>query len=1090
LSDIKGIRAHFFRNAAILVLTSSAASAQSANFALPAQPLSDSLKAVARQTGQNILFTPQAVEGLSAPELHGQMSGQDAVKILIKGTNLEADPDGNGGLIVHLIVNAQRGASERFANARPVASGNDGQAEWAQASSSQTTPSQIAMAPQSARIPALRERTAEQVIVSASRISIAGYQQPTPVTVISADQLRRDAYTDIGDAIRQLPAFGASSSPNNTVAANFIVSGTPGIDVVNLRNLGVLRTLVLFNGQRVVASALSGGVDLSTMPTSLVQRVDVVTGGASAAWGSDAVAGVVNVILNRNFDGLAANIEGGDSWENDHRSYKGELSYGADFDGDRGHLIGSIAYANSPDALFVSERSWYKNTKLVNNPAYAPGNGQPQYIHADNVGMSQATQGGLITASPANAAGANANALRGIQFVGPSGTPAPFNFGNISGVYSNGGSGEGAEGDLDHLTIPIRTFTFFGYGSYKLTSDVSVSVELNYGKSFSENNSYAANKYGTVTIQRDNAYLNPAIGSQMDALGITSFSLGTSNLNNIGSNGANLIGNSLSAESQSLGIPVSTNRRQLFRGVFNFDGSLGGSWSWNAYYQHGESRVHTVVINNVYTPNYNLAIDAVRVTQANVGASGLPIGSIVCRSSLTDAANGCQPLDLFGDGVASPAAIAYINGPARSGHDYQLAVLNEDVASASMQGELPWSLGAGPVSVAFGGEYRKEGGRVTVDPLAQAKLFSVGNFSGFFGQYEVEEGFVEIDAPLLKDNLVRSLEFNTAGRLTDYSTSGLVETWKIGLTSQIDDDIRLRASWSFDIRAPDLQELYSAGYSVLGTATDPHTGANVQIYNFSSGNPNLKPEQSTTVSGGVVLTPHWIDGLNFSADWYAISIDKAIATIGANLVVAQCAAGVQLYCGQLQFGGPGGALSQINTQPINANSQTVSGLDFQGDYRTAVMLGAIDLHLVANYTDEQTQTAQGSMFDYAGSIGPDSPIRGLPKFKATMAATYIRGPWQGTVQGRIIGAAKLDNAWGPLNVDNNGVPGIGYLDLRSSYDWTANIQLYAATDNVLNTPPPVTAGTTNALTPYDASVRDDIYDAIGRQYRIGIRFNF
>src|SRR6185437_11694816 len=193
-------------------------------------------------------------------------------------------------------------------------------------------------------------------------------------------------------------------------------------------------------------------------------------GGASAAWGSDAVAGVVNVILNRDFEGLAANIEGGNSWAGDHRTYKGELSYGEDFDGDRGHLIGSVAYSDSPDALFISQRDWYKNTKLVSNPAYAPGNGQPQYIHANNVGLSQATQGGLITASPANAAGANANALRGIQFTGLSGTPAAFDFGNISGIYSNGGSGEGSEGDLDHLTIPIRTFTFFGYGSYKLTA--------------------------------------------------------------------------------------------------------------------------------------------------------------------------------------------------------------------------------------------------------------------------------------------------------------------------------------------------------------------------------------------------------------------------------------------------------------------------------------------------------------------------------------------------------------------------------------------------------------------------------------------
>jgi iron complex outermembrane receptor protein len=1088
MPGIRKIRAGFFRSVGILVLTAGAALAQGVNFVLPAQPLSDSLKAVAQQTGQNILFTPQAVAGLVAPELHGQMSGRDAVNALIKGTNLGADPDGNGGLIVHVVGSAQRDDRTRSTNGRAAPIPGDAQPVTAPTASSPSVPAQNAPIQEEAFEPA--KEMVEQVIVSASRISIGGDQQPTPVTMIGAEQLRRDGYTDIGDAIRQLPAFGPSSSPNNTNAANFIVSGTPGIDVVNLRNLGVLRTLVLFNGQRVVASALSGGVDLSTMPTSLVQRVDVVTGGASAAWGSDAVAGVVNVILNKRFDGLAANIEGGDTWKDDHRSWKGEFSYGSNFDGDRGHLIGSVSYLDSPDTLFVGQRSWYKNTKLVNNPAYAPGNGQPQFIHADNVGLSQATQGGLITASPANAAGADANALRGIQFVGPNGTPAPFNFENISGVYSNGGNAEGAEGDVDHLAIPFRAFTFFGYGSYKLTSAISASLELNYGKSFSENNSFVANKYGTVTIQRDNAYLDPVIATQMDTLGIGSFSLGTSNLNNIGTNGAHLINNSLSTEAQSLGVPVSTNRRQLFRGVFNLNGSLGENWSWSAYFEHGQSRVHTVVINNVYTSNYNLAVDAVRVTTANVGASGLPVGAIVCRSSLTDPANGCQPLDLFGIGVASPNAIAYVNGPARAGHDTQLAILTQDVASASMQGVLPWSLGAGQVSVAFGGEYRKEGGRVTADPPAQARLFSVGNFSGFYGQYDVEEGFVEIDAPLLKDNLVQSLEFNSAGRITDYSTSGLVETWKLGLTSQVNDDIRLRTTWSFDIRAPDLQELYGSGYSVLGSVTDPHTGANVQIYNLSSANPNLKPEQSTTVSGGIVLTPHWVEGLTLSADWYSIHINKAIATLNTNFVVSKCAAGVQLYCGQLVFTGPGGALSQINTQPINVNTQSVSGADFQGDYRRPFLAGAIDLHFIANYIDQQSQTAPGSTIQYAGSVGPDTSIRGIPKFRATLAATYIQGSWQGTIQGRLIGAAKLNTAWGPLDVDDNDVPAVAYLDLRGSYRWTGNIQLYAAMDNVLNTPPPIVAATTNSSTPYDASVRDDIYDAIGRQYRVGIRFNY
>jgi iron complex outermembrane receptor protein len=1084
------IRAGLFRGVCILVLASAAAHAQGADFALPAQPLSESLKAVAQKTGQNILFKPETVAGLSAPELRGQMSGKDAVAELLKGTNLLAEPDGNGGLIVHAagepsLGQARRPAPPQLRTPPPASAGQSAAppptAAAGGAIETKGPPSTNAPPP---------EHLVEQVIVSASRISIGGYQQPTPVTTVTAAQLHRDAYTDIGDAIRQLPAFGASSSPNNTIGANYIVSGTPGIDVVNLRNLGVLRTLVLFNGQRVVASALSGGVDLSTMPTSLVERVDVVTGGASAAWGSDAVAGVVNVILNRNFQGLVLNLEGGDSWKDDHRALKSEMSYGTDFSGDRGHVIASVSYLNSPDALFVSQRSWYKASKLVNNPAYASGNGQPQFIHADNVGMSQATQGGLITASPANALGLGANALRGIQFVGPNGTPAPFNFGNISGAYSNGGDGESSEGDLDHLTLPFRAFTFFGYGRYRLLDNLSASVELNYGKSFSEDNSYAANRFGTVAIARDNAYLNPTIGAQLDALGITSFSLGTSNLNNLVTTGAHLVGNSLSAEARSLGVPVSTNRRQLFRGVFNLDGSLGGGWSWNAYYQHGLSRVNTLVLNNVYTPNYNLAVDAVRVTPANVGSSGLSLGSLVCRSTLSDPGNGCQPLNVFGVGVASEAAINYINGPARAGHDYQLAVLNQDVASVAVQGILPWSFGAEPVSAAFGGEYRKEGGRVTTDPLAQAKLFSVGNFSGFYGQYNVEEGFAEIEAPLLKDGFVQSLEFNAAGRVTNYSTSGLVETWKIGFTSQIDDDVRARGTWSFDIRAPDLQELYSGGYSVLGAYSDPHTGANVQTFTKTSGNPDLKPEESTTLSGGVVLTPQWAPGLSLSLDWYSIHINKAIATIGASTLVAQCAAGVQIYCSQLVFGGPGGALSQINTIPINANRQTVSGLDLEGDYHIADGAGAWDLHWIANYTDEQTQTALGATVEYAGGIGADSPVRGVPQFKTLLAATYSLGSWQGTLQGRLIGAARLNTAWGPLNVDDNDIPAIAYLDLRGSYAWTPNIRLYAAIDNLFNTPPPIVAGTTNALTPYDASIRDDVYDAIGRQYRIGIRFRF
>ncbi|MBN9544614.1 MAG: TonB-dependent receptor [Alphaproteobacteria bacterium] len=935
----------------------------------------------------------------------------------------------------------------------------------------------------------------EEVIVSASRIQIQGYQAPTPVTVVGADQLARDAHTDIGDVIRQLPAFGTSSGPNNSSSANYIVSSTPGIDVVNLRQLGVLRTLVLFDNQRVVASSVSGGVDLSTMPSSLVQRIDVVTGGASAAWGSDAVAGVVNVVLNKNFDGFAANIEGGDSWKDDHRQYKAEASFGTDFDGNRGHIILSASYLASPDTFFINQRSWFKNTRLVNNPAYNGGaNGQPRLIHADNVGQSQATQGGLITGCSNNGTTSVACSWRGTQFVGPNATPTPFNFGNVSGAFSNGGSAETAQADLDHLTIPLHTTTLFSHTRYKITNDISASLELNYGKSFSKNNSYVYNRYSNLPINvADNPFLPDSVRAQAQALGYSYLMLGTNNMNNMGTTGAHFTDNSLTNEAQSLGIPVSTNRRQLFRGVFSLDGSIGDNWSWNAYAQHGLARVRTVVENNVLKANYNNAVDAVRVTSANVGTSGLPIGSIACRSSLTNPTNGCQPLNVFGVGNASQAAINYITGPARAGGNWAQSVLNEDVFAASASGALPeeWSLGAGPVAVAFGAEYRQEGARVSADQNALAVNWSVGNFSAFSGHYSVAEGFGEVTVPILKDSVVQSLDFNTAGRITSYSTSGQVETWKLGVTSQVNDDVRLRGTWSFDIRAPNLQELFATGYSVSATFTDPYSGQSVNGYTLQGGNPNLKPEQSTTISGGVVLTPHWIEGLSLSADWYSIELRKAIATISTDVITAQCAKGVQLFCNQVSTVTRNGqTYLQVATQPINANSQSVSGIDFQADYTTEFLTGALNLRAIGNYMDQQSQTAAGITLDYAGAIGSDSSPRGIPKFRSTLSASYIEGPWQGTIQSRIIGSAKLNNSWGPLDVDNNAIPAVAYLDLRASYKWNDNIQLYGAIDNVINTPPPIPAATSNALNFYDQSIRDDIYDAIGRSLRIGIRVKY
>jgi outer membrane receptor protein involved in Fe transport len=297
-------------------------------------------------------------------------------------------------------------------------------------------------------------------------------------------------------------------------------------------------------------------------------------------------------------------------------------------------------------------------------------------------------------------------------------------------------------------------------------------------------------------------------------------------------------------------------------------------------------------------------------------------------------------------------------------------------------------------------------------------------------------------------------------------------------------------SYSFDIRAPQLFDLFNTGTPVTGTAIDPNTGLGVTIFSTSQGNKTLQPEESTTTSVGFVLTPHWLPGLSVSLDYYNIDINGAFATFNTATTLAQCAAGVQSFCDNLRFDGPNGALSEIFNQPINADKLKTSGLDFSLDYRNFVGAGAINVSMVAGYMFEQELTRLGVPFDYAGSIGNDSSQQGMPKFNATASLTYVQDAWSGTVQTRVVGKAKLNTAWGPLDVDNNDVPARYYLDLRGSYKWDNGIQVYAAIDNVLDKDPPVVPFSANGASGFETPFVDAIHDSFGRVWRAGIRAKF
>jgi len=461
------------------------------------------------------------------------------------------------------------------------------------------------------------------------------------------------------------------------------------------------------------------------------------------------------------------------------------------------------------------------------------------------------------------------------------------------------------------------------------------------------------------------------------------------------------------------------------------------------------------------------------------------------------------------------------------------------VFSASASGTLPWGLPAGKIAVAFGVEDRLEQQRNQRDPLqlGEAGVFESGIFSEFpvlsritgqygKGAYNVQEGFMEIDIPVLKNQIVDDLNFQAAGRMTSYSTSGLVETWKLGATSQVNEDIKLRTVYSSDIRAPGIGELFSPILVSTQSQSYPPGGPSFQVRQLQAGNPTLVPEQAFTVSGGVVLTPHWIENLSMSLDWYSLTLHGGIFSPTSGLIFNQCAVLKNpAYCKFVFFGqGPvvsGLASSELDGNgqspsalignltfavansgdfngyyqgPVNANRETVSGLDFALDYTHDLFTGTLGWHVVGNYTDEKTRTTpDGITVDGAGAVSGDgalNPLTGFtsPKFHATIASTYDEGNWSLTAQARITGSARLTNNLTQnqsiyTSIDNNAVPAVIYGDFRGSYRWNDHIQIYGAVDNTFNAPPP------NIPTIGGGGTQCNIYDCIGRSYRIGVRFD-
>jgi outer membrane receptor protein involved in Fe transport len=823
----------------------------------------------------------------------------------------------------------------------------------------------------------------------------------------------------------------------------------------------------------------------------------VVTGGASAAYGSDAVAGVVNLILDHRLQGLKGVAEYGQSQRDDAQTQSYSLAGGASFLHGRGHVVAAFEYEKDTGVGVCAVRNWCAEdwlnfgragSSLANVPGTPANNILP------NVQTSTISQRGVIN---------SAGPLHGISFT-RTGQPTPFIYGSpVNALFMVGGEGQNENGYFGvPIVAPTERYVLYSHADLDLTDRIHAGLDASYGHLTGRGSQIQYKNINTPILRAD-PYIPASVAAIMDANGITSFNLGRTY--------------------GDIGDPPFITHNRTYRIVASLNGDLGRGWKWDAYYQYGRNDFRSDLIGGVVTSRIVKAINAV--------SSG---GQIVCAvnadaTTANDDPN-CVPLNPFGNQV-SAAAKAYVTA-----NGFQTDITDEHVVAANLRGE-PFSLWAGPVSVAVGGEFRSDqiSGDAdifskgapdnpdtpnVVDPMAPNGFFS-GNGSKIAGKVEVTEGYFESLIPLAHDmTFARRLDVDGAVRRTHYSRSAPtapsssldVTTWKVGVVWEPIDHLRLRAARSEDIRAPNVSELFGPQTSGFGILNDPANGGlQTNPVVLSGSNPKLVPEEAETWTAGVVVSSPGsgaLSRLGGSLDYYKITINQAIGTLGAQTIANRCFQGATEFC-NLIVRNSSNVIVQITDVQQNVNQLKTSGLDLEFSYRQPLGdMGALDFRMLGNYVWHLITVDSAGPVDRANQTGVRGGTQpGLPRYTLDWLINWSRDRWQVSFHGKYIPAgrynalfigpedpryaAALNDPKNPLygaTSNTNTVPSAFYADLTVQYEIVRppqgpSITLFAGVDNLTDLDPPRIPGA-------NGSGQSILFDPVGRAFRAGLRFRY
>ncbi|MCR5877215.1 TonB-dependent receptor domain-containing protein [Phenylobacterium sp. J367] len=591
--------------------------------------------------------------------------------------------------------------------------------------------------------------------------------------------------------------------------------------------------------------------------------------------------------------------------------------------------------------------------------------------------------------------------------------------------------------------------------TYDITPDIEARIDLLASRSRGESTNNFNYNNGDITVRRDNAYLPANILALMVANNLQTISVGRLN--------------------PETGINYNTSKNHYYRLAGGLTGSFLDGWTWDVGANYTYALAENYGEDNRIQANWALALDPVRA----------PDGRIVCRSTLTNPNNGCQPANIFGEGALSQAVVDYVTGTS-----FQRAFSRSINVNANVTGELgaTW---AGPIKVASGVEFRKDSTNQKSDPISDINGWRQGTFASYRGEVKVWEVYGEASLPLARDAaFAESIDLDLAARFVDYSTSGSTDVWKAGLNWAFNRHVRLRSTYSKDFRAPKLDDLFSASSLRAGTTViDPTTNRTANINTLAGGNPDLKPEVAHTFTAGVVLQPSFAPRLQFSADYFDIELKDAITVPSAQQVVDRCFAGDQTFCAGVTRDASG-QITQVQVTSFNTQVLKTRGFDFEGSYSLPLDSfqdtwgGDLTFRVVATYVDRLLTSTGETTVDTAGQLQGGFAT---PHWRGVGTIMYANGPLNLRALFNYVGSGKYDNNYGPLDISKNDYPAYLYTDLTAQYDVTESTQVYAKVENLFDKDPPLIANGTITIA---SSSGSNFYDLRGRFFGFGVRYRW